>query len=147
MNWNYKSYNELTTAELYAVLQLRNAVFIVEQNCPYQDLDDKDQKSWHLMGWKGDHLTAYTRIIPPGISYDEASIGRVVTATASRRTGAGRELMRLSIQYCFDQFNTRAIRIGAQAYLQQFYESLGFTVTGEPYLEDGIPHKEMLLVK
>jgi len=147
MNWNYKPYNELTIAELYAILQLRNAVFIVEQNCPYQDLDDKDQQSWHLMGWEGDKLVAYTRIIPPGVSYDEASIGRVVTATGSRKTGAGRELMQLSIQYCFEQFNTRQIRIGAQAYLQQFYESLGFTVTGEPYLEDGIPHKEMLLLK
>ena len=145
MEWRYKSYDQLSPAELYAILQLRNEVFIVEQNCPYQDLDDKDQKSWHLAGWDGERLAAYTRIIPPGVSYTEASIGRVVTAPFCRGNGTGRELMNLSIQHCFQQFHTQQIRIGAQVYLQRFYESLGFMAEGEEYLEDGIPHICMLL--
>lgn len=147
VNWIYKSFDALTTAELYAILQLRNAVFVVEQNCPYQDLDDKDQHSFHLMGWINDELVAYTRIIPRGISYAEASIGRVVTAPAYRRQQIGRPLMEMSIDKAFSQFNCTNIKISAQVYLQGFYESLGFVRCSEPYLEDGIPHIEMLLQK
>ncbi len=147
INWIFKSFDELTTAELYAIIELRNRVFVVEQNCPYQDADYKDQKSFHLMGWKEEELAAYTRIIPQGISYAEASIGRVVTSPDHRGGGIGRELMQRSIDKAFSQFQCATIKIGAQVYLKQFYESLGFVQTGEEYLEDGIPHIEMLLEK
>ncbi len=147
LQWIYKNFEELTKDELYSILRLRNEVFVVEQNCPYQDLDYKDQRSWHLAGWDGSNLVAYTRIIPPGISFTEASIGRVVTSPAYRATGAGRDLMNISIQKTFKQFDCNSIRIGAQVYLKKFYESLGFVIEGEAYLEDGIPHSEMLLKK
>ena len=147
LKWIFKSFTELTATELYAVLQLRNEVFVVEQNCVYQDADGKDQKCWHLMGWLGDELAAYTRIIPPGISYDEASIGRVVTAPKYRGTGLGIKLMEESIRNTFELFNCTSIKIGAQVYLTKFYQSLGFVQCSSEYLEDGIPHIEMILDK
>ena len=144
MNWILKKFNELTPAELYDILQLRNEVFVVEQNCVYQDADNKDQSSYHLMGRDGDKLIAYTRIIPPGIAYAEPSIGRVVTSPSARRTGAGRALMQRSIEVVHDLFGKQPLRIGAQLYLRDFYVSLGFRQTGDIYLEDGIEHIEML---
>jgi ElaA protein len=147
LSWALKKFTELNTTELYAILQLRNEVFVVEQNCPYQDADDKDQKSLHFMGWDGATLVAYTRIIPQGISYNEASIGRVVTSPKYRGAGAGKELMRRSIEHTYSSFNCTRIKIGAQVYLQSFYEGLGFVQCSEPYLEDNIPHIEMLLTK
>ena len=147
LKWIFKDFTELTATELYAVLQLRNEVFVVEQNCVYQDADGKDQKSWHLMGWFGDELAAYTRIIPPGISYDEASIGRVITAPRYRGTGLGIKLMEESIRNTFELFNCTSIKIGAQVYLTKFYQSLGFVQYSSEYLEDGIPHIEMILDK
>lgn len=147
MNWVLKKFDELATAELYAIMQLRNEVFVVEQNCVYQDADNKDQVSFHLCGWSGDKLVAYTRIIPPGISYDEASIGRVVSSPTCRGMGAGRELMTESIRHTFELFNCSGIRIGAQVYLEKFYRSLGFVPCSNQYLEDGIPHIEMILNK
>ena len=147
LNWILKAFNELTTAELYSIMQLRNEVFVVEQNCVYQDADGKDQPSLHLCGWDGQVLAAYTRIIPPGISYAEASIGRVVSSPAYRKTGAGRKLMEESIKYTLDRFGVNSIRIGAQVYLAKFYRSLGFIQCSDEYLEDGIPHIEMILNK
>ncbi len=147
INWVLKKFNELTPAELYAIMQLRNEVFVVEQNCVYQDADDKDAKSFHFMGWDGEILMAYTRIIPPGISYAEASIGRVVTKPKYRATGAGRNLMQRSISNTYNLFNCSVIKIGAQLYLKKFYESLGFVQCSQQYLEDNIPHIEMLLSK
>jgi ElaA protein len=147
LNWTLKKFDELTTTELYAILQLRNEVFVVEQNCPYQDADNKDQESFHFMGWNANVLAAYTRIIPAEISYAEASIGRVVTSPKYRGTGAGKILMQLSISNTFDLFDCTAIKIGAQLYLKKFYTSLGFVQCSEPYLEDNIPHIEMLLTK
>jgi ElaA protein len=147
LHWVLKKFEELNAAELYSILQLRNEVFVVEQNCVYQDADDKDQLSWHLAGRDENKVVAYTRIIPPGVSYEEASIGRVVTSPATRRSGIGRELMQLSIDHTFRLFECTAIRIGAQLYLQDFYTSLGFVQCSEEYLEDGIPHIEMLLKK
>lgn len=147
LNWVYKKFDELSPAELYAIMRLRNEVFVVEQNCVYQDADGKDPGSWHLAGWDHENLVAYTRIIPPGISYKEASIGRVVTSPRYRGTGAGRELMKQSISKVFSQFSCTVIRIGAQLYLTGFYQSLGFIQTGDEYLEDGIPHIEMVLSK
>ena len=144
-NWKLKAFNELTPYELYAILRLRGEVFVVEQNCPYLDEDNKDQKCHHLMGWKNDLLAAYTRIVPVGVSYpDMPSIGRVVTSPAARGCGIGRELMKVSIDKLYDLYGKKPIKIGAQLYLKKFYESLSFEQTDEGYLEDGIPHIEMV---
>ena len=144
--WTYKHFNELNTSELYEILSLRSKVFVVEQNCVYQDLDYKDQSSWHLMGRIDDKLASYVRIIPPGVSYEEASIGRVLTDPAQRNKGLGKELMQTAIEKTVSQFNVNSIKIGAQCYLKKFYGDLGFIICSEEYLEDGIPHVEMRLV-
>jgi ElaA protein len=142
--WLLRKFEALTPIELYAILQLRNEVFVVEQNCVFQDADDKDQASWHLMGMQNHKLVAYTRLVPPGISYKEPSIGRVVTSPIVRGTGIGKELMQHSIDECYRLFGKQAIKIGAQYYLKQFYGSLGFEQVSEIYLEDGIEHIYML---
>jgi ElaA protein len=144
MQWILKPFDQLSPKELYAILQLRNEVFIVEQNCPYQDLDDKDLYAFHLMGIKGNKLLAYARLLAPGISYSESSIGRVVSSPSSRKTGIGKKLMQESIAQIKKKFHTDTIRIGAQLYLQKFYESFGFRADSEIYLEDNIPHILML---
>ncbi len=144
INWTLKTFKELALEELYAILQLRNEVFVVEQNCPYLDLDNKDQKSMHLMGWQNGVLVAYTRILPAGVSFAEASIGRVVTSPIVRRTGVGNELMNQSFEQLYQLYGNIPIRIGAQLYLKKFYESLGFVQVSEIYLEDDIEHIEML---
>jgi ElaA protein len=148
MNWHCKKFDDLTPHELYAVLQLRNEVFVVEQNCVFQDADDKDQQCFHLMGWEEKKLAAYTRIAPAGICYEETSIGRVVTSPSARRKGFGRDLMQQSIHTVYSLFGAEtSIKIGAQLYLKKFYESLGFAQTSDVYIEDGIEHIEMLLSK
>ncbi len=145
INWELKTFDELTPYQLYAILQLRSEVFVVEQNCPYLDEDGKDLKSWHLMGWNEDNiLVAYTRILKAGDSFAEASIGRVVSSPKVRGTGIGKILMQKSIEQLYGLFGQVPIRIGAQRYLEKFYESLGFVIAGEPYLEDDIPHIEMV---
>jgi len=128
-------------------MKLRNEVFVVEQDCVYQDADGKDPYSRHLCGWDDDRLAAYCRILPPGISYAEASIGRVVTAPAYRKAGLGRELMQQAMEKTCSLFHTGTIRIGAQCYLGKFYTSLGFLTCGPEYLEDGIPHIHMIFKK
>ena len=143
MNWTIRRFDELTVGELYSILQLRNEVFIVEQNCVYNDTDGKDQPAWHLMAIEDDKLIAYTRILPPGVSHSDPAIGRVVTSSAIRRSGLGRELMKRSIEACEKLFGKISISLSAQVYLQSFYESLGFIVVGEEYLDDGIPHIKM----
>lgn len=145
ITWSCVSFDALPPAALYAILQLRNAVFVVEQNCVFQDADDKDQQSHHLCAWQGGKLVAYTRLLPPGLAYDEASIGRVVSSLTVRRTGIGRELMIRSVAACRELFGNGPIRIGAQLYLKDFYASLGFIPTGGIYPEDGIEHIQMLL--
>lgn len=145
MIWTCKHFNELTNEELYKILKLRNEVFVVEQNCPYQDCDGKDLRSFHLMGWDKDMLIAYSRLLPPGIAFRESSIGRVVTSSAVRRKGAGKELMTTSLEYIYRLFGKQPVTIGAQLYLKNFYESFGFIKTSDIYLEDGIEHIEMRL--
>lgn len=145
IQWTIKDFNDLTPSELYAILQLRNEVFVVEQNCVFQDADDKDQHCKHLMGWLEGRLVAYTRLVPPGVSYTEPSIGRVITSPSVRRTGAGKELMKRSIDAVKVLYGNIPQRIGAQLYLKEFYASFGFIVAGEIYLEDGIEHIEMVL--
>ncbi|MCC6412548.1 MAG: GNAT family N-acetyltransferase [Saprospiraceae bacterium] len=141
-----KSFHELSVDELYEILALRQEVFIVEQNCPYLDCDGKDQQSHHLLGRGADgKLLVYTRLLPPGLSYETyMSIGRVVSAPAARGTGLGRVLMHKSIDECHRLFGHGPIKIGAQTYLLKFYEGFGFESTGEEYLEDGIPHTKMV---
>lgn len=145
MTWICKKFNDLTVHELYAILQLRNEVFIVEQNCSYPDCDNKDLQSWHLMGMENGKLLAYSRLIPAGISYRETSIGRVVSSPGVRGKGLGKELMRESMEHICQLFQTGTIRIGAQLYLQHFYNSFGFVKDSEIYLEDNIPHIQMLI--
>jgi ElaA protein len=144
IRWLLKKFENLTPAELYAILQLRIEVFIVEQNCVFQDADDKDQPSYHLMGWHNSILIAYTRIIPAGAFYKEASIGRVVSSPSVRGTGTGRLLMQESITTLYNLYGKTCIKIGAQLYLKKFYESFGFEQVSDVYLEDGIEHIYML---
>ncbi|HTH29864.1 MAG TPA: GNAT family N-acetyltransferase [Lacibacter sp.] len=145
LNWIVKQFDVLTPQELYNIMWLRNEVFVVEQNCVYQDADYKDQKAWHLMGVDEEgKLMAYVRLLPPGVSYKEPSIGRVVTNPVARGTGAGRELMNVAIKQCEELFGLLDIKIGAQYYLLKFYTSLGFKQTSDIYLEDEIEHIEMI---
>lgn len=144
INWTQKTFGELTTSELYSILRLRTEVFVVEQNCIFQDMDNKDQGSHHLMGWVGDDLVAYVRILPAALSYIEPSIGRVVSAPSYRGKGAGKALMKEAIKRTIELHGNQPIRIGAQCYLHKFYTSLGFVPEGDVYLEDGIEHIEMI---
>ena len=144
INWQLKPFKDLSVQELYSIMQLRQEVFIVEQNCPYLDADGKDLKSHHLMGFEGEELAAYARIVPPGVSYDEVSIGRVVSGTKYRRQGYGQLLMQESIRQIEKLYGNVPIRIGAQKYLLKFYEGFGFVKEGDEYLEDGIPHVIMV---
>lgn len=140
IQWVIKKFDDLSPASLYAILQLRNEVFVVEQNCVFQDADNKDQSSFHLAGWKGRQLVAYARIVPPGISYPEPSIGRIITSPQFRGAGAGKALLEKSIAATEELFGKTAIRIGAQSYLQKFYSGFGFIAEGDMYPEDGIDH-------
>jgi ElaA protein len=146
LSFQLKSFDELSTRELYAIWALRNAVFIVEQNCPFQDADGKDFVAQHCLGTDAaGTLVAYTRLFAPDAYYvGYASIGRVVTAPAARRTGAGRALMQASVDACARLYGPVPIQIGAQKYLLRFYESFGFRATGDDYWEDGILHTFMI---
>lgn len=142
--WICKNFKELNVEELYTILQLRSEIFVVEQNCPYQDLDGKDLKGYHLMAFKDHILVAYTRLLPSGISYKEPSIGRVVVKQTERGTGLGYQLMKRSIDECYRLFGSQSLKIGAQLYLKHFYELLGFVQCSDVYDEDGIEHIEMI---
>ncbi|MGV3657007.1 MAG: GNAT family N-acetyltransferase [Chitinophagaceae bacterium] len=144
IHWLLKKFEALTPYQVYAILQLRNEVFVVEQACVFLDADDKDQHCYHLMGFADNKLVAYTRIVPEGVIYLQASIGRVVTSPLVRRLGAGRALMKQSIDTVYNLFGKVPIKIGAQLYLKNFYESLGFHQISDVYLEDGIEHIYML---
>lgn len=148
LSWSIGYFNELTTNQLYEILALRQEVFIVEQECAYPDADQKDQNSFHLMGYNDQNeLMAYSRIVNPGISYKEPAIGRIVTSPKCRGKGIGKQLMVRSIQESERLFGSVSIRLSAQCYLIKFYESHQFKVVSEEYLEDGIPHVEMLREK
>lgn len=147
MKQHTKPFDALTLYELYEIGRLRQEVFIVEQNCPYIDFDRRDFDCYHLMFWAEEKtLAAYARLVPKGYSYpDEPAIGRVITSQKARGTGLGRELMLVAIEECQRIWGNQPIRISAQTYLLDFYSSLGFVSTGKEYLEDDIPHTEMLL--
>lgn len=144
MNFTVKNFQELTTSELYELLQLRSEVFVVEQDCVYQDIDDKDQKALHVIGVKEGKIIAYTRLFNSGEYFDTPSIGRVVVKESERKYGYGHDLIKASIKAIVDKYNETTITISAQTYLQKFYESHGFKQVGEGYLEDGIPHIRMV---
>ncbi len=145
MEWILKSFNELTNDELYDILKLRFEVYVIEQECMDLDLDGKDKVSMHLFLKDNGKIVGCSRIIPAGVSYDEPSIGRIVIDKAYRKLGLGRELVQKSIDYIHNEMNTKEIRISGQAYLEKFYKSFGFKITKGPYLEDKIPHYQMLL--
>lgn len=148
INWQWSAYDELSLGELYTVLQVRQMVFVVEQACPYLDADGYDERAWHLLGWMAQGetkiLAAYARIFAPGIKHEEASIGRVVTHPAMRGRGIGVSLMEEALRRVRLIAPGASVRIGAQMYLERFYEKAGFRRVSEPYDEDGIVHIEML---
>jgi ElaA protein len=144
LDFALRSFDELNTRELYALLRLRQEVFVIEQHCAYLDADGIDLQCWHLLGRDGGGvLQAYLRIVPPGLKYAEPSIGRVISAAAVRGSGAGRALMGAGVAHAGRLFPGRGIRISAQARLRRFYEDFGFVAEGAQYQEDGIPHVEM----
>lgn len=139
-----KTFNQLTIDELYAILQLRSEVFVVEQDCVYQDIDFKDQKALHVLGFKNKNLVAYTRLFKPNDYFENASIGRVIVKENERKFRYGYDIMEASIKAVKDYYNETKIKISAQVYLNNFYTNLGFEAVGEGYLEDGIPHIGMI---
>jgi len=143
LTFKIKRFNELSLTELYNVLQLRSEVFVVEQNCVYQDVDGKDEKAIHLIGTFNNEIVAYVRIFKPGDYFEAASIGRVVVKQSYRDRKWGYDLMQEAIEVTKTILNETYITISAQLYLKKFYENLGFVQTSEMYLEDDIPHIEM----
>lgn len=146
MEWKLKSFNELTVDELYGILKLRSEVFVVEQNCVYQDLDEKDKFSHHLFLKDNQEIIAVLRIIPEGISYEEMSIGRVVVKKTHRGRGISKTMMNKAIKFITEDLKKDKIRLSGQAYLSDFYMELGFEKVSDMYLEDGIDHFEFLYV-
>ena len=144
IDWQWCRLDELTAQQQYAIFAAREAVFVVEQNCVYQDLDGLDLDAHHLIGWNDGDVAAYLRVLAPGVKHAEPAIGRVLTAKAFRRTGLGRQLMRIALEHIERHYPTQGVRISAQVYLDGFYHSFGFVPCSEQYLEDGIPHVEML---
>ena len=147
LNIVIKPFNELSILELYNLLQLRSEVFVVEQDCVYQDIDGKDQNALHVIGYKNDRIVAYTRLFKPGDYFKASSIGRVVVAKNQRQFKYGYDIMEASIKVIKTHFNVTEIKISAQCYLKNFYNNLEFFEIGEEYLEDGIPHIAMLYKK
>jgi ElaA protein len=143
MQWEILAFTALTSPWLYAVLRLRQNVFVVEQHCAYHDIDDLDQGATHMLCKSGTALLAYQRCLPPGLSYPESSLGRIVVCPTMRGQQLGRELVQRGIAHNLSQWPQCGIRINAQAHLQPFYASLGFVAEGDEYLLDHIPHRQM----
>ena len=143
MIWKIKSFEEITTSELYEIIKARVDVFVVEQDCPYPDLDDYDQKALHLWAEQDQKVLAYCRIFNKGIKYPETSIGRVLTTEKGRGQSLGKQLIQYAVETIENRFHTSEVRISAQDYLLRFYSGFGFEDTGKKYLEDNIPHTEM----
>lgn len=147
MNWTTYHFDELTARKLYEILKLRVDVFIVEQNCPYPELDGLDQESIHLAYTENDRILAYARLVPAGVKYGLPSIGRVIVHPDARSRGLAKELLTRSIDYIFSEWEPQEIQLQGQVYLQKFYESFGFVPVSPAYDEDGIPHVDMKLSK
>lgn len=145
MKWTLKTFDQLSTEEFHDILQLRINVFVVEQNCPYPELDGKDRKAFHFYGQDdNDKIVAYTRFFEPGYYFEQPAIGRVVVDPGHRGDGTGNQLMRGTLEKIREKFGDLDIKIGAQKYLIRFYENLGFINTEQEYIEDGIPHVYMI---
>ena len=147
MHWHFARFDDLSPRDIHDLFQARVAVFVLEQKCPFQDVDGADPSCWHLIGRvdaAGGEVLAYCRLVPPGVKFAEPSIGRVLTTAAARGTGAGRELMKEAIARAEALWPAHAIRIGAQRYLERFYGEFGFVKSSGTYIEDGIPHIEMI---
>lgn len=148
LHWRFAFFDELTPREVHDVFEARLAVFVVEQDCVFQDIDGRDPRCWHLIGRAdaapGSPILAYCRLVPPGVKYEEPSIGRVLTTAAGRRTGAGRAVVAEALSRASGLWPGRTLRIGAQQYLERFYGEFGFVRASEPYDEDGIMHIDML---
>lgn len=145
LNWQIKPYSELTTTEFHDIIALRLKVFVVEQDCPYLDLDGKDKKCYHMLCRDGQgRMVATARILHPGTSYPEVSIGRVVVDSSIRRNGVGNELLKKCMEYVVEEFGNVDIRISAQKHLEEYYKKHAFQSTNKEYLEDNIPHVEMI---
>lgn len=144
MELKIKSFSELTGSEMYEILKSRSEIFVVEQDCVYQDIDDKDKYSYHLFYEDKARVVAYVRAIPCGISYEEASIGRVIVLKEYRGTGISKQLMLEAIKFIEEHYGETKIRISAQKYITKFYENVGFKQITQAYLEDDIPHVGML---
>jgi ElaA protein len=148
IEWQWRSFAELGNDELYEVLAQRQKVFVLEQQCFYNDFDGLDQGAHHLLGWRTidgrRELAAYLRCLAPGVKFEEMSLGRVLTSQEARSKGAGRELLERGIGFAQQQHPGHNIRIGAQQYLERFYQSFGFQTISAPYDEDGIMHIDML---
>lgn len=146
LTWQYLAFSDLTPAQLYAILKVRSEVFVVEQNCVYLDMDGADSQCMHLIAWTDDNqLAAYLRVVPPGLKFIEASIGRVITSKIVRGQGVGKQLITKGLAQLQMSYPDQAVRIGAQQYLEKFYQSFGFATCSDMYLEDDIAHVEMLL--
>jgi len=144
MRVEIKRFEELSKTELYNMLQLRSEVFVVEQNCVYQDIDGKDAKAWHVLGKVDGAIVAYSRIFNAGDYFETSSIGRVVVAEPHRKKGYAKKIMEEAMAYIHRSLNEKKITLSAQTYLTQFYNDLGFSQEGDGYLEDGIPHIRMV---
>lgn len=147
--WRWAKFSELSGSDVYEILALRSRVFVVEQDCVFQDADGRDPYAWHLVGWSGEgpdqKLIAYARVFEAGVRYAEASIGRIVSAPEVRGTGIGRMIVEESMRFCAERWPSQPVRIGAQRRLEGFYAGFGFVADGEPYIEDDIEHIDMLL--
>ena len=144
IKWQWGGLDDMTARQLYKLLAARSEVFVVEQNCVYQDMDGLDLEALHLVGWSDGELGACLRLLAPGAKYAEASLGRVVTTKLVRGSGVGREMLSLAVRRLDQDYPTQPTRISAQAHLQKFYSEFGFRTVSDEYLEDGIPHVEML---
>jgi ElaA protein len=149
IRWQWAAFDDLSGRDLYELMALRQRVFVVEQNCIFQDADGRDPVAWHLLGWvngeSGRRLIGYARVFEAGARYAEMSIGRIVSAPEERGTGVGRAIVREAMRRCDEQWPHQPIRIGAQRRLEKFYEGFGFTADGDPYIEDGIEHIDMVM--
>ena len=142
--WTWHAWPELTPDVLYAFLRLRSAIFVVEQDCVFPEMDGRDPRCEHLCGWDGDELVAYLRLVPPAVRTPEVSLGRVVVAKAVRGTGLGRAVMLEGLKRCAQRYPGQPVKVSAQQHLEKFYQSLGFATVGAPYDEDGIMHVDMV---
>ncbi|MBY5034114.1 GNAT family N-acetyltransferase [Streptococcus gallolyticus] len=147
MDWTVKAFSDLSVDELYQVLELRSEVFVLEQECAYQDVDGVDPQCYHLFGKSDGKIVAYLRILPPGLTFSEASIGRVVIKLSHRGQKLAGPMLEAAMQYVIEDMGQETIKISAQTYLEKFYQSQGFVAVSDMYLEDGIPHMDMVYEK